>query len=72
MTEKEQLESLSKKEKAYLNRRVCGWCENTSLGETGCYAVFKKCTESTRIERRKRCLSGYKPRMGKGGITWIN
>lgn len=61
MTEKGQLKSLSRNEKQFLARRTCAWC-GMPLSHAGCAAIYKACSESTRINRRKKCLQTYEPR----------
>ena len=61
MDEKEHFKTLSKGEKRYLSRFGCAWCDHP-LHYLGCSAVYGPCDEQTKIDRRKRCLEGYKPR----------
>jgi len=64
--EKEQLATLDKHQKKYLSRRFCWGCE-WPLDNAGCgaYGGMSACPESSRIERRERCLAEYKPRYNR-------
>jgi len=61
MTPKEHLDSLSKLEKLFLSRRVCGLCEQ-ALHRNSCGAIWDGCKDSDIISRRKSCLETYRPR----------
>jgi len=61
MNERQQLEMLNKKEKAFLAKHQCLWC-GMSLNRPGCGEIYKRCDETTRIERRQKCLRTYRPR----------
>lgn len=61
-SEREQLAALDKHQRRYLSRRLCAWCE-LPLDRAGCGNRFgDECPEVTRVRRRARCLSEYKPR----------
>ena len=55
------MRDLTKKEKRFLSRRICGWCEQ-SLDRDWCAAIWEKCSEETRAKRVEDCLQTYKPR----------
>ena len=55
------MEALTKGQRAYLSRHACAWCEQ-QLHRDSCAAIFDRCDEKTRAERRAKCLAGYKPR----------
>lgn len=59
----EHLSTLSKLEKLFLSRRMCGFCEQL-LNRNSCGSIYcdNECTDSDIINRRKRCLKTYKPR----------
>ncbi len=64
MTTEMFLESLTKKERRYLSKYHCAWCE-TTLNKTDCYETIEPCSEATKIKRMKKCLRSYKPRNTK-------
>ena len=54
--------SLTKNERRYLSRRVCGLCE-MPIDRDNCGSIYgPPCSEEVRRDRRARCLSEYKPR----------
>ena len=62
--EAEQLAKLDKYQKRYLSHRRCGLCEHP-LDHKGCGSHYEACPEGVRIERRRNCLRGYKPRKAR-------
>ncbi len=60
--EKEQLASLDKYQRRYLKKWCCGLCE-ISFNNAGCGSPYEACPEEIRIQRREKCLKGYKPRV---------
>jgi len=60
MTERQQLKALSRNEKQFLYRHLCGWCDQR-LDANFCSAIRDGCNAQVRIERRVECLKSYKP-----------
>lgn len=59
----DQIFVLTKGEKRFLSRRVCGLCEQP-LTRKDCGAMlFPKCSAEVIADRRARCLKTYKPRI---------
>lgn len=52
---------MTKNEKRFLAKHVCGWC-GQRMDNDDCAALFEKCSAATRAKRRAKCLQGYKPR----------
>ena len=73
-SEKELLAGLDKYQRKYLSRHCCGLCDK-QLSQPGCgaYGVWPPedyaCKEDVRIDRIKRCLSEYKPRLNRRKAT---
>lgn len=66
MTRKDEeaaLKALTKNERKFLSRRACALCEHP-MHRPGCGAMYGHgCTAELRIDRMKRCLKTYKPRV---------
>lgn len=67
MTEFEQLKSLTKNQKRYLARHICGWCE-MPLHKTYCGDSELPCSEEVRMKRREDCLKLHNSRKPKAAI----
>jgi hypothetical protein len=52
---------MTKGERRFLSRRVCGWCE-MPLHRDSCQALYDPCSSETIALRRRRCLETYRPR----------
>lgn len=52
----------TKNERRYLSRFECAWCDQP-LDRDTCGAIGEKCSESTRRDKRERCLLEYRPRL---------
>jgi hypothetical protein len=53
---------LTKGERRHLSRYVCGWCDQRGDRDT-CGAIYEKCSDAARNQRRAECLAEYKPRL---------
>jgi hypothetical protein len=53
---------LTKLQKRYLSRRICGFCD-MRLDQDGCGALWGGCSPDEQERRRQNCLSHYKPRI---------
>jgi len=61
------MDKLTKNQKRYLSRRVCGLCEqqlNRINTPQDCCPMFggERCSQEIIDERRSDCLSNYKPK----------
>lgn len=62
--EREQIAALDRYERRYLAMRECAWCDQP-MDRPGCGAIYEACPEQVRINRRKRCLDEYQPRLNR-------
>jgi len=58
------LDGLTKKQKEYLSRFSCAWCDQP-LNKLGCGAIFDGCSCEERVQKRSNCLKNYKERKHK-------
>lgn len=56
------LTGYTRNEKRYLRRFACAWCDQ-SLARDDCSAIWERCTDEQREQRRRDCLKNYKPRL---------
>ena len=58
---KKYLKGLTRLERGFLSRRICGLCE-IQLHRGCCGGIWERCLDDTMITRAKNALKTYKPR----------
>lgn len=64
IAESELLSTLTRKQKEFLNRRICWLCDK-SLAVPGCNSTVRDCGSLRRGDRIMQCLNECKPRRSK-------
>lgn len=56
------LQSLTANQRRYLSKMDCAWCD-MPLNQSSCGAIGEECSQDKRINKAKKCLEEYKPRI---------